>query len=415
MSIASEITRIQGAKSDIADAIEAKGVTVPSSTKIDGMAALIGQIDEVREDQAVENDVIFIDYDGVILHSYTAAEFALLTELPANPTRKGLTAQGWNWTLSDAKTYVATHGGLVIGQNYVPTDGKTHIWIHLDETYHSPYIGVGVNGTVTIEWGEGFSNSTLTGTDAESVKRAKAPYTHGGNYEVKISLTSGTGYRINGLSSASLLCSLTGSSNYANRLYASAIRKIQIGQNCTLGGYAFSYCCNIETITLPLNCIYTKSHIFFGTYSLKCIVLPPMNVGTSTYFISSCTCLKYVSIPYSFGAIGNYFLYNCYSLLRVHLAPTTTSYGTTTLYATVSLRDIVIPAEVTAFGSNAFYICYSLRKIRFLGSTPPTIGATNAFSSLHPDCVISVPTGKLSAYQSAANYPDPNTYTYIEE
>lgn len=45
MSIQSQITRISGAKSDIADAIEAKGVTVSSSTKIDGYAALIAQID----------------------------------------------------------------------------------------------------------------------------------------------------------------------------------------------------------------------------------------------------------------------------------------------------------------------------------------------------------------------------------
>ena len=44
MSIASEITRIQDAKSDIADAIEAKGVTVPASTKIDGYAALVSAI-----------------------------------------------------------------------------------------------------------------------------------------------------------------------------------------------------------------------------------------------------------------------------------------------------------------------------------------------------------------------------------
>ena len=44
MSIASEITRIQGAKSAIADAIEAKGVTVPASTKIDGYAALVAAI-----------------------------------------------------------------------------------------------------------------------------------------------------------------------------------------------------------------------------------------------------------------------------------------------------------------------------------------------------------------------------------
>lgn len=45
MSIQSEITRISDAKSDIADAIEAKGVSVPSSTKIDGYADLIALID----------------------------------------------------------------------------------------------------------------------------------------------------------------------------------------------------------------------------------------------------------------------------------------------------------------------------------------------------------------------------------
>lgn len=44
MSISSEISRLASAKSDIGTAIEAKGVTVPSGTKLDGMASLIGQI-----------------------------------------------------------------------------------------------------------------------------------------------------------------------------------------------------------------------------------------------------------------------------------------------------------------------------------------------------------------------------------
>ena len=45
MSVQSEITRITTAKSDIATAITNKGVTVPSGTKLDGMAALIGSIE----------------------------------------------------------------------------------------------------------------------------------------------------------------------------------------------------------------------------------------------------------------------------------------------------------------------------------------------------------------------------------
>ena len=44
MSISSEITRISNAKTAIAQSIANKGVTVPSGTKIDGMASLIDSI-----------------------------------------------------------------------------------------------------------------------------------------------------------------------------------------------------------------------------------------------------------------------------------------------------------------------------------------------------------------------------------
>ena len=44
MSVQSEIDRIAGAKSNISTAITNKGVTVPSGTKLDGMAALIDSI-----------------------------------------------------------------------------------------------------------------------------------------------------------------------------------------------------------------------------------------------------------------------------------------------------------------------------------------------------------------------------------
>ena len=44
MSISSDLTRIQNAKSSLATSITNKGVTVPSGTKIDGFAALVDQI-----------------------------------------------------------------------------------------------------------------------------------------------------------------------------------------------------------------------------------------------------------------------------------------------------------------------------------------------------------------------------------
>lgn len=45
MSIATEIQRLQSAKTSLATAISNKGVTVPSSTKLDGYASLVNQIE----------------------------------------------------------------------------------------------------------------------------------------------------------------------------------------------------------------------------------------------------------------------------------------------------------------------------------------------------------------------------------
>ena len=71
---------------------------------------------DVHIDKVVgDNDVEFIDYDGDVVDSYTAAEFAELTALPPNPTHEGLIAQGWNWSLADAKSFVATYGRITIG------------------------------------------------------------------------------------------------------------------------------------------------------------------------------------------------------------------------------------------------------------------------------------------------------------
>ena len=54
MSISSEITRISNAKTAIAESITNKGVTVPSGTKIDGMAALIDSIQTGGSGTAVQ-------------------------------------------------------------------------------------------------------------------------------------------------------------------------------------------------------------------------------------------------------------------------------------------------------------------------------------------------------------------------
>jgi hypothetical protein len=68
MSIQSQINRIKSAKSAIAAAIANKGVTVPSGTSLDGMAALIDMIVVAPAPSYSNVLASAIGYDGAILN-----------------------------------------------------------------------------------------------------------------------------------------------------------------------------------------------------------------------------------------------------------------------------------------------------------------------------------------------------------
>ena len=70
MSVQSEITRIESAKTAIATAIEGKGVTVPDGTLLDGMAPLIESIEAGGGGMKVEvfsitpaDEILLIEYE----------------------------------------------------------------------------------------------------------------------------------------------------------------------------------------------------------------------------------------------------------------------------------------------------------------------------------------------------------------
>ena len=85
MSVQSEITRIESAKTAIATAIEGKGVTVPDGTLLDGMAALIESIETGGGDFSIQVGTItfaesYKPYSTplVISHSLGKTPFAFI-------------------------------------------------------------------------------------------------------------------------------------------------------------------------------------------------------------------------------------------------------------------------------------------------------------------------------------------------
>ena len=349
----------------VASAIREKGGTSDPLVYPDGFVTAIQAIQTGGSSTpGTPGDITFYDYDGTILYSYTAAEFAALSSMPANPTRDGLTAQGWNWSLTNAKAYVAKYGNLDIGQMYITDDGKTRIYIHLEEGRTSPVLGVCPNGTVDIDWGDGTTHDTLTGSSTSNAVYTSAhSYAAPGGYVIQLTVTGSMGFGSNGL------LAYTSESDNRNYVYRNAIRKVELGSGVT-------------------------------------------SIGVSAF--SSCSSLSSITIPDGVTSIGEYAFGYCSSLSSITIPDGVTSIGYSAFGYCYSLSSITIPVGVTSISSFAFRNCYGVAHLYFLPTTPPSVSSSDAFSNIPTDCVIHVPVGSLSAYTSATNYPSSSTYTYVE-
>lgn len=466
MSISSEITRIQNKRDQSFTEVANKGVTVPAGSTIDDLPGLIAQIEQgsgsgsggiiyqdldgylnLSEEEAnvisivdtldtaggtvrtitgavesggggVEeaplNDVNFIDYDGTIVASYSASDFANLSALPANPTHTGLTAQGWNWTLNNAKTYVGKYGRLEIGQMYVTDDGKTRLYCRFEQGRLAPYLGIGVNGTVIVDWGDNTATDTLTGTTITTAVHTNHVYAAPGNYVITLSVSSGK-FAIFGVSNTShILKKDTSTTSNIHRVYTDTIKKIELGSNVVVGEYAFRYCSSLTSLTVPAS-TSIGGYAFYQCYALASIAIPTSMTSIGSYTFTYCYGLKSIQIPNSITSFEGNMLSSCFSVTSITIPTSVTSIGNAAFSGCSSLASITIPDGVTSLAASAFSNCYGLGEIHFTMSTPPTVANSNAFQNLSTDCIIYVPSGSLSAYTSATNYPSSSTYTYMEE
>lgn len=425
MSIASEIQRLQGAKDDIKIAIQAKGVTVPASAKLDTYDTYIAQIDGGGGGStAEEKTVVFYDYDGTVVTSYTPTEFASLSAMPNNPTHTELIAQGWNWNLSDAKTYVAEYGGLNIGQMYTTASGATEIDIKLDlEEELAIRLYLCLNGSGTVDWGD---NSTVTAISGSSLSTSLAiehTYSSVGDYTISIFISSGSaylGYYSNNSRNRALI--------YRERydtLQRSGVSAIRIGDNITrLEGYCFYQFTHLRTITIPSTVSFSNFSCQFALcYSLQYVALPLTRQNLPSYAFHYCVSLKHISLG---GANPSSYCFEfCYSLEECYLNSNLTTLGSNMFRGCCNLRKICfskslirldsyvfsetiidtvsIPSTVTIIGSNCFTGCRALKSISYSGT--PTYFQTYVFSGCCSlsDVVNFTPTTLLDSFGNIFN------------
>ena len=268
------------------------------------------------------------------------------------------------------------------GDEPIPDDGKTRIWIHIAEgtpdnrlTFYLRFTASEADNT-TVDWGDG----TVETKGSTTATNYSHKYSQGGDYIIAMTVNSGTirfvgtsgnnGYSIYGIRTTN---------NYHNRF---RIRKIVIGDSViSIENYAFYQCSALTSITIPDSVTSIATHAFYQCFALTSIAIPDSVTSIATYAFFQCFALTSIAIPDSVTSIGASAFYQCFAL-----------------------TSIAIPDSVTSIGTSAFNECYSMSEYHFKPTTPPTVASSNAFNAIPSGCIIYVPQGSLSAYQSATNY-----------
>lgn len=359
---------------------------------------------------AERKDVNFFDYDGRIVESYTAEEALALATLPENPVHDNMVSQGWNYTLAEMQAQVTETGACDVGQMFTTLNGATEVDIELTGNRLSPALGLGINGTVEIDWGDNSARDTVTGTSEETIVSTRHTYAEAGKYTISIFVRSGTAaitYQTGLTDMSSALIWNEENLSQNNYAYRATVKAVRVGTGIKVSRAAFHHLDNMQTVTLPSGLTEIGIDAFYACYALTHLTIPAgVEYGP---FCEGCRVLKSVSMPPSLIQMSSRSFMSCQALLGVSIPTACVAFGENNFYECLSLKKLTIPSGVTSLPNSTFYNCRTMQEYHFKQTAPPTLG-TNAFRGIPSDCVIYVPSASLSAYQSANNWSNYASY-----
>ena len=287
-------------------------------------------------------------------------------------------------------------------------DGNTHVWISLNEGRTSPILGCCPNGTVTVDWGDGSTPDTLSGTSTTSVKwTPRHNYGKGGDYVITLTVDGEMGFYGNSTSDqGSAILRYTSSTDKRNNVYKLALRKLEIGDGVTsIGQYAFYQCYGLTRVVIPDSVTSIDSSAFSNCVGLTSAVVPNGITSISAGMFSSCSCLTSVVIPDSVTSINKNAFASCSTLTSVVIPDSVTSLGNAAFNGCRRFTSVVIPGGVTSIDANTFSSCYGMVLYDFTNhAAVPALVDTSAFYSIPSDCEIRVPAALVDEWKAATNW-----------
>jgi len=209
-----------------------------------------------------------------------------------------------------------------------------------------------------------------------------------------------------------------------------------------IGGWAFYYCANLTSINLSSSVTSIGAFSFNGT-KISSINIPSsvitintgncsfrdfsglINVEANNLYYSSqdgvlfnknktlliqCPLIKTgeYTIPSTVTTIIDWAFDDCKNLTLINITASVSTIGTWTFASCTGLTSFVFSASVTSIGSYALFACRNLTSIKTLKTVPVDLStAKDVFWSVDKTtCILYVPRGSKSVYQSAYQWKD---------
>ena len=129
------------------------------------------------------------------------------------------------------------------------------------------------------------------------------------------------------------------------------------------GGYAFAYCNNLESITIPDTVTEMGSGVFEACRNLKKVVLSNALTVVPSYAFENCENLESIYMPDSVTEIGEYAFYQCAALETVAFSESLTTIGEMAFGECSKISSIRLPNSVKVIENQAFYECTGLKSL----------------------------------------------------